>query len=244
MTAHEVTLVALKRREVVARDTQAFVFERPAGFAFKPGQAIDLSLIDPVETDAKGSRRAFSIVSAPFEDHIVVATRMRDSAFKRTLQGMPIGGRVRMEGPFGSLTLHGNRSRPAVFVAGGIGITPFMSILRQAAHDRLPQVIDLLYSNRRPEDAAFLQELRSLEQAHRGSFRLLATMTDAAGAGLAWSGRAGLVDAELVRSVVVRPSLPIFYVAGPPAMVADMRRLLNRMGIQDDDIRSEDFSGY
>jgi ferredoxin-NADP reductase len=234
MTAHSVTLMALQGREPIARDTVAFTFARPAGFTFKPGQAIDVTLIDPPQTDAKGSRRALSIVSAPCEDRLVVATRMRDSAFKRVLGSMPIGGRVQVEGPFGSLTLHGNRSRPAVLIAGGIGITPFMSMLRQAAHDDLPQVIKLIYSNRRPEDAAFLAELQQLEQARRGSFQLVATMTDSA----------GHIGPDLVRSIIARPATHVFYVAGPPAMVTDMQQLLNRLGIQDDNVRSETFSGY
>lgn len=244
MTAHNITFVALKARDMIARDTVAFTFARPTGFTFKPGQAIDVSLIDPPQTDAKGSRRAFSIVSAPYEDEIVVATRMRDSAFKRTLGSMPIGGRVQLEGPFGSLTLHSGRSRPAIFIAGGIGITPFISILRQATHDDRPRVIKLLYSNRRPEDAAFLQDLQRLEQEHRGWFTLRATMTDPEGTGQRWNGLTGFIAPDLVRSVIVRPAAPVFYIAGPPAMVAAMRKLLNRMGIDDDDIRSEDFSGY
>jgi ferredoxin-NADP reductase len=244
MTAHEIKLVALRKREVVAKDTLAVVLDKPPGFTFKAGQAIDVSLIDPPELDGKGPRRAFSIVSAPHEDHILLATRTRDSAFKRVLGGMPIGGRVQVEGPFGSLTLHSNRSRPAIFLAGGIGITPFMSILRDATHKRLPQVITLLYSNRRPEDAAFLQELQQLERDYRGSFKLLATMTDPPDAGQEWRGRSGMIDAELIRSVIVEPSRPIFYVVGPPAMVAGIRQLLNSMGIDDDDVRSEDFSGY
>ena len=244
MTAHDMKFVAVRKREVVARDTLSIALDKPRGFTFKAGQAIDVSLIDPAEMDAKGPRRAFSIVSAPHEDHLLIATRTRDSAFKRILGGMPIGGRVQVEGPFGSLTLQSNRSRPAIFIAGGIGITPFMSILRDATHKRLPQVITLLYSNRRPEDAAFLPELQRLERDHRGSFTLLATMTDPPGAGQEWHGRSGMIDAELIRSVMVRPSHPIFYVVGPPGMVAGIRELLNSMRIDDDDIRSEDFSGY
>lgn len=244
MTAHNTTLVALKAREQIARDTMAFTFSRPTGFTFKPGQAIDVTLIEPPQTDAKGSRRAFSIVSAPFYGDLVVATRMRDSAFKRVLGSLPLGNRVQIEGPFGSLTLHNSRSRPAIFLAGGIGITPFMSILRQAARDDRPRVIKLLYSNRRPEDAAFLPELQQLERAHRGWFRLIATMTEPQGTGAAWDGPTGLIDPELVRSVITEPAAPVFYVAGPPAMVGAMRQGLNGIGIDDDDIRSEDFSGY
>ena len=233
----------LLRQDTVARDTLAFTFEKPAGFSFKAGQSVDLELIDPPETDAKGNRRAFSLVSAPFERELTVTTRARDSAFKRVLRGLAPGARVRLEGPFGSLTLQSNRSRPALFIAGGIGITPFMSILRQALHDDLPQAMTLLYSNRRPDDAAFLEELRGLEFRHRGRFYLLPTMTEAHALD-GWEGRTGLIDAALIRSVVVAPSQPVFYVVGPPGMVAGMRGVLGGMGIADDDIRSEDFSGY
>src|SRR5690349_22177867 len=91
MTAHDIKLVALRKRDIVARDTLAFALDKPPGFTFKAGQAIDVSLIDPAEMDAKGPRRAFSIVSAPHENHILLATRTRDSAFKRIL------GRMRSE---------------------------------------------------------------------------------------------------------------------------------------------------
>jgi ferredoxin-NADP reductase len=241
MSALETVLL---RRDVVARDTVALTFAKPAGFTFKPGQSIDLTLLDAPRSDAKGAGRALSIVSAPFEDGLTIASRVRDSAFKQWLRDMPLGTRVQFDGPFGSMTLHANRSRPAVFIAGGIGITPFMSMLRQAAHDALPQVIKLLYSNRLPADAAFLAELQQLEQRQRGSFRLIATMTGALDAGASWSGPRGLISAELVRSVVAQPVPHVYYVAGPPAMVAGMRKLLADMGVSDDDIRSEDFAGY
>jgi ferredoxin-NADP reductase len=84
---------------------------------------------------------------------------MRDSAFKRFLRTAAIDVEVKMEGPMGSFTLHNNSAKPAVFLAGGIGITPFSSIVRHAAHAKLPHKLYLFYSNRRPEDAAFMQGL-------------------------------------------------------------------------------------
>ena len=84
---------------------------------------------------------------------------MSDTAFKRVLKTMPLGTEVRIVGPFGSLILHQNADRPAVFLAGGIGITPFRSMLLQATEQKLPYHLILFYSNRRPEDAAFLEEL-------------------------------------------------------------------------------------
>src|SRR5688572_21480433 len=158
----------------------AFRFSKPAGFAFKAGQAVTLSLIDP-PAEANSAQRIFSLVSAPFEDGLTVATRMREgSAYKRALEALPLGATLKLKGPRGLMTLHEDRSRAAVFIAGGIGITPFMSMLRQAAQERLAQPLFLLYSNRRPQDAPFLAELQDLARRN-GSFRLLATMTDAEG---------------------------------------------------------------
>jgi ferredoxin-NADP reductase len=235
--------VRLTGREEVAAGSMAFHFEKPAGFSFKPGQAIDLIHMNPPSTEAASGRHAFSLVSAPFQSTLTIATRLRDSAFKRTLQGLPIGSLAKLEGPFGSLTLHGNHARPAVFIAGGIGITPFMSILRQAARDQLPQRLILLYSNRRPEDAAFLAELRELERCNK-NFRLVATMTEMHKSSRPWGGATGVIDQDLLISVSRELVAPIYYIAGPPAMVAALRQTLARAGINDDDVRSEEFYGY
>jgi ferredoxin-NADP reductase len=240
MTTYKVRLAG---REEIADGTMAFHFEKPAEFSFKSGQAIDVVLIDPPATDAQSAHHTFSIVSAPFQGELTIATRMRDSAFKRAFKALPIGSPVNLEGPFGSLTLHNDRARTAVFIAGGIGITPFMSMLRQAAKDQLPHRLLLLYSNRRPEDAAFLAELQQLERQNK-NFRLVATMTEISKSSRPWEGETGLIDEDLVKRVVGELSVPIYYLVGPPGMVEAMRQTLNRIGINDDDIRSEEFYGY
>lgn len=240
MTTHE---AKLEQREEVAEGTMAFHFERPSGFGFKPGQAIDLVLLGEPGTGTQGGRHAFSLVSAPFQDELMIATRMRASAYKRTLRSLPLGASVQIEGPFGSLTLHNDRARAAVFIAGGIGITPFMSILRQAANDQLPQRLSLLYSNRRPEDAAFIPELQRLERLNE-RFRLVATMTQMTKSGRQWEGETRSIDADLVKAIGNELPAPIYYLAGPPAMVEAVRKTLNGVGIDDDDIRAEEFYGY
>ena len=233
----------LQRREEVAHGTVAFHFDKPAGFTFKPGQAIDLLLRDPAVAGTDGGRHAFSIVSAPHQDDLVVATRMRDSAFKNALARLPVGGAADIEGPFGSLALHTKPDRAAVFLAGGIGITPFMSMLRHAAHAGLRQRILLLYSNRRPEDSAFLSELQRLE-GDVPNFRLVATMTQMEEARLPWMGETGKIDEALLKRVAAGLADPVYYLAGPPAMVAALRDTLEGAGIDADDIRSEEFYGY
>jgi ferredoxin-NADP reductase len=168
---------------------------------------------------------------------------MRDSAYKRALKALPMGASVAVDGPFGSLTLHNSRARGAVFIAGGIGITPFMSMLRHAAKDTLPRQISLVYSNRRPEDSAFLAELEALAKANPW-FRLVATMTEMSKSARAWSGERSLVDASVLKRASDELPAPIYYLAGPPAMVEAMRKTLNGAGIDDDDIRAEEFFGY
>jgi len=233
--------VKLKGHLAVAEGTMAFRFSKPKGFAFDAGQAIELELIDPPGEEGQ-SRRAFSLVSAPFEEELAVATRMRDSGFKRALEALPEGASIRIDGPFGDLTLD-KGERPAVFIAGGIGITPFMSVLRQAAHDRSPRRLLLAYSNRRPEDAAFLDELRLLERRNE-QFRLMATMTDMTKSARAWDGETGYIDADKLRRLAGDLAAPIFYVVGPPAMVAAMRWTLEDAGVAEDQILSEEFYGY
>jgi ferredoxin-NADP reductase len=131
------------------------------------------------------------------------------------------------------MTLHEDRSRAAVFIAGGIGITPFMSMLRQAAHDRLDQRLLLICSNRRPEDAPFLAELQALALQY-GNFRMLARMTE----------RDGFVDAATITGFVGDTATPVYYLAGPPAMVDAMKAVLRGAGVGDADVQSEQFYGY
>ncbi|HVB34756.1 MAG TPA: FAD-dependent oxidoreductase [Patescibacteria group bacterium] len=232
----------LRKREVAER-TAAFYFEKPKGFQFRAGQFIDLTLVDPAETDAAGSTRTFTLASAPYEDELMIATRMRASAFKRVLAGLSPGAVALLEGPMGSFTLHSNASKPAVFLAGGIGITPFVSISKQAAHDRLPHRIHLFYSNQRPEGAAFLETLGALEKANP-RFRLIATMTDKDKSDTPWNGETGFIDGAMVRRYIETPSGPVYSIAGPPEMVEAMRRMLIGTGVDPDDLRTEEFAGY
>jgi ferredoxin-NADP reductase len=234
----------LEGHESIAHGTMAFQFAKPADFTFAPGQAIDVVLLEPPDGQAASARHTFSIVTAPFEAQLGIATRMRDSsAFKRALAALPIGAALAIEGPTGSLTLDDDRTRAAVFIAGGIGITPFMSLLRQAAHDGSTQPMWLLYANHRPEDAAFLAELQALEQRHP-AFRLVATMTRMGHSSQVWAGPTGPIDEALIGRSSAGLARPVYYIAGPPAMVEALRLTLGDAGIADADIRSEEFYGY
>ncbi len=240
-SAHTATLT---KREEVAEGTMAFHFAKPADFQFRAGQSVDITLLNPPETDAEGNTRAFSIASAPFESDLMIATRMRDTAFKRVLRKTALPLEVKIEGPSGSFVLHRKAEKPAVFLAGGIGITPFLSIIRQAAHDKAPHQLYLFYSNRRPEDAAFLDELLSEAAKQNPNFHLIATMTEMDKSHREWKGETRFINKDMLAKYLPSLQGPIYYLAGPPAMVAAMRRMLTEAGVDEDDIRTEEFSGY
>src|ERR1041385_764374 len=181
----------------VAEGTIAFHFEKPAHFNFKAGQAADVTLFNPPETDGEGNTRTFSIASAPFENELVFATRMRDTAFKRSLKRVPLGMVVTISPATGSFTLHKNSAKPAVFLAGGIGITPFLSIVQQADHDKVPHKLHLFYSNRRPEDSAFLDKLQLLEKSNP-QFKITYTMTDMSQSKKEWKGETSFIDGDML----------------------------------------------
>lgn len=234
----------LVRRELVAEGTMAFYFAKPKGYEYQPGQSCQMTLIDPPpKDDSRASTREFTIASAPHEAELMIVMRLRDSAFKALLKDAPCGTAVTISEADGDLVLHRDVSRPAVLVAGGIGITPFLSIARHAAHESLQHPLWLFYSNWRPEDAAFLPELQELQRANP-QLRVIATMTAAETSAQPWSGETGVIDAELLQRHLPDLTSPVYYLAGPPPMALAMLDLLQDLGVDDNAIKSAEFTGY
>jgi ferredoxin-NADP reductase len=156
---------------------------------------------------------------------------------------MPIETEVMIEGPFGDLLLHNDVKRAAVLLAGGIGITPFHSILLDAVKRKLPHHIFLFFSNNRPEDAPFLDELQLLEKRNT-NYKFIGTMTSMEKSKLSWQGERGVINKEMLDRHLKNAASPIYYIAGPPGMVKGLHSMLQGAGIDDDDIRTEEFTGY
>ena len=240
MASHQVELL---RQEVVAEGTMAFYFTKPPAFLHQAGQSILVTLVAPPETDGQGNSRTFTIASAPHEPELMVATRMRDTAFKRVLKSASPGTKIALDGPNGEMLLHADPTRPAALLAGGIGITPFLAMARHAARERLAHRLFLFYSNRRPEDAAFLAELKALETANP-NYRLVATMTERGKSAQSWSGETGFIRREMLERYLPDLIVPIYYFAGPPAMTMAMQQMLEDCGLGDESMRYEEFYGY
>jgi ferredoxin-NADP reductase len=239
MQAYDVKLI---KKQLVARDTMEFFVERPKGFDFRAGQFCDITLYNPPETDEKGNKRGFSIVSTPDDDYVAVATRLRDTAYKRAARNLPEGTVVKLEGVWGDFTLHRTETTPAVFLVGGIGVTPVLSMVTKATHDKTRHQITLLHANKTHEDAPFTADFETLAKKNV-NFTFVPVCSDSAPAN--FRGERGRIDAAMIKRHVADLSAPIYYLAGPEGMVKAMRKLLvDELKINEDNIRTEEFSGY
>lgn len=223
--------------EEVARKTLAFRFARPEGFEHEAGQFAILRLPEGLGLEGEDREHMFTLACAPQDPELLIATRMRGSAWKEALRGLEEGTPVEVDGPDGSFTLHRDATRPAVFLAGGIGVTPFRAMLRDLRARGEERSITLVMSNDTEEDAPFLEELRTLDL---DGFRVVATMTEQAD----WQGERGRVDAAMLRRHLGDLEGPLYYIAGPPGMVRDLRRMLLEAGVPRKDVKVEEFTGY
>jgi ferredoxin-NADP reductase len=233
-------LIAEKRE--VAKGTLLVIFDlQGEEVDFRPGQYFWVELLDPPYDDEKGARRHISVVTSPTERGILgLCTRLRDSAFKRSLVELPVGTEVEVEQPKGNFALPEDTGPHYVFVAGGIGITVFRSMLRYIDDTGEPYRVTLVYSNRDRESTAFLDELEELD-ARADWFRLVATMTQDSG----WGGETRRVDADMLAEVIGDDlASHRFLVAGPPAMTEGVVDALKGAGVPEERILSDGFSGY
>ncbi len=232
----------IKEKQEVAKGTLLVTFDLLGEEVdFRPGQYFFVTLPSVGYEDDKGLRRHITVVTSPNEKGVLgLATRLRDSAFKRTLRELPVGTEVDVETPKGKFVLPEDPSRPLVFIAGGIGITVFRSMLRYIREERLPYRVTLIYSNRDRESTAFLDELRELEEA-LPDLRLILTMTEDP----EWDAETRNVDAEFVRDYFDEDlNQYTFLVAGPPGMAEGVQKALEEAGVRDENVIIERFSGY
>ena len=230
--------VAEKRQ--VAKGTVFVLFAVEDYPDYRPGAYFWVELPDRGHDDEKGLRRHISLATSPTERGVVgLATRLRDTAFKRTLRELEVGDEVQVEEPKGSFLLPEDTAEEYVFVAGGIGITVFRSMLRFIADESLPYRVTLVYSNRDSESSAFLDELEELEERIDG-LRVILTMTDEPG----WAGETRQLDANVLGELVGGLDGKIFLVAGPPPMAEAVAGSLTDAGLPEDRVLADKFSGY
>lgn len=233
-------LVKLISKHPVATGTYTFEFEKPAGYTFSPGQATDWTIVNPSETDDEGNLRSFSLACSPDEPVLRLATRMRDTAFKRCLSKLGPGDEIQADDPWGEFILDNNDHREAVLLCGGIGVTPFLSMLKHSVLQQLPRKLTLFFSNKTPGDAPFRGELLQLV-SQNPSIRMIETMTDTIEG---WAGETGFIDRAMLDRHLDDMYSVVYYIAGPPAMVKAMKQMLDSADVQEEAIRLDEFLGY
>lgn len=225
--------VKLLRKRDVAEGTMEFTLEKPKGFEYRAGQYGDLVLPPSTGLDDSNNKHGFSFVSAPYENTLRMATRMRGSMFKNAAAKVPEGTMVKLLALWGDFTLQKNESIPVVFITGGIGITPARSIIAQATHDQTAHTITLIYANRTPALAAYTDDLQQFA-AENDNFTFVPIYTSTQ----------GYVNSDTIRQYVPDIGAPRYYLCGPEGMVKAMRKLLIEVGADEDNIRTEEFEGY
>ena len=202
-------------------------------FTFKAGQYIFITLINPPFADDRNNRRHFSIVNSPDEKGIItITTRIRDSGFKKSLKELPMGTEAELGPISGSFVLPQDSSKPLVFIAGGIGITPYISMLRYVKNHNLNYQITLLYSNRDQASTAYFEEVQK--------FKSILTMTEDPN----WTGEKRRIDAKFIKEYFPEVNANTYFVVGPPPMVEAVQKSLMEAGVTPDNIKIENFTGY
>jgi ferredoxin-NADP reductase len=232
----------ISEKREVAKGTLLVVFDLQGETVdFEAGQYFWVTLLDPPYDDEKGPKRHISVVTSPNDHgHLGLCTRLRDSAFKRSLAELPVGTEVEVEQPKGTFLLPEDTSSPLVFIAGGIGITVFHCMLLKITEDALPYDVTLLYSNRDRESTAFYDELVELERAN-ANVRIVFTMTDDE----SWDGESRMIDGDFLRDHLGDDlGSRRYLVAGPPPMAKAVEQLLADEGVPEDRAATDSFSGY
>lgn len=228
-----------------AKDTKSFIFDKPEGFGFEAGQYIYLTLPKLNYPDARGDTRHFTISSSPTEDFIQVTTRIRqESGYKKTLDELPLGSLIESRGPMGSFvfnyTLYAKRY--SLFLAGGIGITPFRSMIKYTIDKNLNIPMYLIYSNS-DSDFVFKKELDTWQKEN--SFLKIEYFDSSKFGHLDKLKISKLLDSEAERvnwNLVIDHCM--FWSVGPNIFVNSMEEILEKMNIPEENIKTEKFTGY
>lgn len=221
--------VKLLESRWVTPTVEAFRWERPDGFEYLPGQYTRIFIGD--------EKRAFSIVSSPDEEYLEIASIVKSrSSFKDELDDLGMGDSIHL-GPILGELVYKEGDDDLGFLTGGIGVTPFISMLRYISKNAPDTRLVMFYSAKKEEEIAFAEELEAYSKSLK-NFKLIVTLTDAD-----WEGETGRIDEAMIRRHVSDPDSYSWRIAGPPKMVESMKSLLTKE-MRLESVESENFNGY
>lgn len=237
----------LVKKEQLTSDAWKFYFEKPfgsaqgkpVGFRYTAGQYIKIKL--PLEhPDNRGNSRYFTLSSSPTEEYLMITTRILKSTFKLELGSLKIGTKVNFRGPWGDFVLDEIDKRERVLIAGGIGLTPYRSMMRYATDMRFDNKIRMFVSYKSEEEILFKDEFRQIIKDN-SNIKIITTISEP---GKTWTGEKGRINTELLQKHLESLENNVYYIAGPDPMVESLERLLKGEGIAEDNILTDGFPGY
>ena len=252
-------LSLLEKREHQDTDVMSFKFGRQDNishniFNYAAGQYAFFD-IGGVYNDPEGPVRHFSLASSPTEEEIIISTRIRDTPYKKRLSSLEIGSKAKVTKPLGKFVLHDDYSKPAVLLSGGIGVTPFRSMIKYATDKQLPIRIVMFDSNRNIPNILYKEEFDKCLNKNT-NLKIVYTITEkeddnqpssATGVNKEWKGERGRIDKAMLERHLNDNEIKnsIYYICGPPGMLNAIKELLqNSLQIPKDQIRTEEFTGY
>lgn len=257
-SSSEYDLTLLEKQKFEGTDVMSFKFSKQiqdgrshqkGELHFSAGQYAFFD-IGGVYDDPKGPIRHFTIASSPTEDFIMFSTRIRDTPYKKRLASLEDGVKVKVKGPQGKFVLHQDNAKYAVFLSGGIGVTPFRSMIKYATDEKLPIKIIMFDSNRNRKNILFNKEFDECASANK-NLRIVYTITEddqiqSSSPDNEWNGEKGRIDKAMLTRYLDDNELKssVFYMCGPPAMLKAMRGLIQDLHIPKDQIKVEEFTGY
>jgi len=232
--------VKIKEKTVLAEGTLGLYLEKPENFSYRAGQYVLLHIPQLKTKDVRESTHAMSLASGPPQDTLFLSMRVSQSCFKQAITIMNIGDTLEIDGPLGNLWPE-NNNRPAVFIAGGIGIAPFHGIIEEQIQLGWPQPVTLFYADKSPKDTVFLKKFQELKNEN---FTFVPTMTRLNESDQNWQGERGRITSELIQKYVKGAFSPAYYIVGLPEMVKATKEELSKLNVPQENIKFEFFSGY
>lgn len=236
-------ILALLEKKQLSSTIYEFVFSSLRKFNFLPGQYLEWTL--PLgKIDGRGNRRYFTIASSPTEKnvHLGVKINFPSSSFKKALVSTEKGDKIYAGQLSGDFVLPEDKKIKLVFVAGGIGITPFRSMIKFLLDNKIARPVILIYSNKKADEITY-KDVFDEAQRKLGT-KIVYTLTDKDSLPSDWQGEVGRVDSEMIKRQVPDYSERIFYLSGPHAMVIAFEETLRSMGIRGKNIKKDFFLGF
>ncbi len=245
------SLTLTKKEELEGTDIMTFKFTKDKYPEYKAGQYAFFPL-DNIDNDSKGHVRHFSLASSPTEDVLIISTRIRDSQYKQRLSAIHEGEEVKVSKARGDFVLHDDHTKLAIFLSGGIGVTPFRGMIKYVVDKQLPIKITMFDSNRNQHNILYKDEFDKWANQNK-NVKIVYTVTEEEGGGQKsdtttnWSGEHGRIDRSMLERHLTKDEVAnaVFYICGPPGMLKAMQELLQQeLQIPKDRLKVEAFTGY